>query len=37
VKTFRYRLRRIAELSDIHLTDPEERLAVHLELRLKDA
>jgi hypothetical protein len=36
VKTFRYRLRRIAELSDIRLADPEERLAVHLELRLRD-
>lgn len=37
VKTFRYRLRRIAELSGIRLDDPDERLAVHLELRLKDA
>jgi hypothetical protein len=37
VKTFRYRLRRIAELSDIRLADPDERLAVHLELRLRDA
>jgi hypothetical protein len=36
VKTFRYRLRRIAELSGIRLADPEERLAVHLELRLRD-
>lgn len=36
-KTFRYRLRRIAELFGLRLTDPDERLAVHLALRLSDA
>lgn len=32
--TFRYRLRRLVELSGIDLDDPDERLVVQLELRL---
>jgi sugar diacid utilization regulator len=32
--TFRYRLRRLVELSGLDLDDPDERLLVHLELRL---
>jgi DNA-binding PucR family transcriptional regulator len=32
--TFRYRLRRVVELFDIDLKDPEERLVLELQLRL---
>ena len=32
--TFRYRLRRVTEVSDIDLTDPEQRFAAMLELRV---
>lgn len=35
--TFRYRLRRAAELSGLDLADPEERLGVLLQLRLRRA
>jgi hypothetical protein len=34
-KSFRYRLRRVVELSGIDLADPEERLVAHLQLRSK--
>jgi hypothetical protein len=34
VNTFRYRLRRIAAVSGINLDDPDERLALELQLRL---
>jgi DNA-binding PucR family transcriptional regulator len=34
VNTFRYRLRRIAAVSGIDLDDPDERLALELQLRL---
>jgi sugar diacid utilization regulator len=34
-KTLRYRLRRIAEVAGLDLTDPDARLAAHLELRLR--
>lgn len=33
--TFRYRIRRVAEISGIDLDDPEERLAAELQLRLR--
>jgi len=33
--TFRYRLKRVAEIAGIDLTDPVERLAVELQLRLR--
>ncbi|MGI8867422.1 MAG: PucR family transcriptional regulator [Mycobacteriales bacterium] len=36
VNTFRYRLRRIAEVAQIDLTDPDARFALMLELRLLD-
>jgi DNA-binding PucR family transcriptional regulator len=32
--TFRYRLRRLVELFDLELTNPEERLVIELQLRL---
>ncbi len=32
--TFRYRLRRLSELADLDLDDPEQRLVVHLQLHL---
>lgn len=32
--TFRYRMRRLSELSKIDLSDPDERLAVEIQLRL---
>ncbi len=32
--TFRYRMRRLLELFDIDLTDPDERLVIELQLRL---
>ena len=32
--TFRYRLRRLAELFDVDLTDPDDRLVIELQLRL---
>ncbi|MGW0586077.1 helix-turn-helix domain-containing protein, partial [Streptomyces sp. NPDC002920] len=32
--TFRYRLRRVAEVGGIDLTDPEARFAAMLQLRL---
>ncbi|MGC5019475.1 PucR family transcriptional regulator [Micromonospora sp. DT47] len=32
--TFRYRLRRLSEVSGLDLADPDARLAVHLQLRL---
>lgn len=32
--TFRYRLRRLAEVSGIDLTDPEQRFAAMLQLRV---
>jgi DNA-binding PucR family transcriptional regulator len=32
--TFRYRLRRLAEVAGIDLDDPEDRFAVLLQLRL---
>ena len=32
--TFRYRIRRLVEFSDLQLDDPEERLVVELQLRL---
>ncbi|HEX8001444.1 MAG TPA: helix-turn-helix domain-containing protein [Mycobacteriales bacterium] len=35
VRTFRYRLRRIEELSGLRLDDPTGRLAAHLELRVR--
>jgi DNA-binding PucR family transcriptional regulator len=34
--TFRYRMRRLGELFDIRLRDPEERLVLELQLRLLD-
>jgi DNA-binding PucR family transcriptional regulator len=34
VNTFRYRLRRLAEVSGIDLTDPEQRFAAMLQLRV---
>ncbi|PZS31035.1 MAG: PucR family transcriptional regulator [Pseudonocardiales bacterium] len=36
VNTFRYRLRRIAEIAEIDLGDPDTRFALMLELRLLD-
>lgn len=36
VNTFRYRLRRIAEVAQLDLDDPETRFALMLELRLAD-
>jgi sugar diacid utilization regulator len=33
--TLRYRLRRLCEIADLDLTEPEERLAVELQLRLR--
>lgn len=35
--TFRYRLRRITELFDLDLTDPDERLVAELQLRFVEA
>lgn len=35
--TFRYRLRRLIELFDLHLGDPDERLILDLQLRLLEA
>jgi hypothetical protein len=32
--TFRYRLRRVAEVGDLELDDPDQRFAAMLELRL---
>src|SRR5262249_35879536 len=34
--TFRYRLRRLVELFDLDLDDPDERIVVELQLRLLD-
>jgi len=33
--TFRYRLRRVCELANLDLTDPDERLAIELQLRFR--
>jgi DNA-binding PucR family transcriptional regulator len=35
--TFRYRLRRITELFDLDLSDPDERLVAELQLRFVEA
>jgi DNA-binding PucR family transcriptional regulator len=35
--TFRYRMRRLAELFDLHLDDPDERVVLELQLRLLDS
>lgn len=35
--TFRYRLRRLSELTGLNLTDPDERLAAELQIRLRDS
>ncbi len=35
--TFRYRLRRLIELFDLNLSDPDERLVIELQLRLLEA
>ena len=32
--TFRYRMRRLSELFDVNLTDPDDRLVIELQLRL---
>ena len=32
--TFRYRLRRVAEVGELDLTDPDQRFAVMLQLRV---
>jgi DNA-binding PucR family transcriptional regulator len=32
--TFRYRLRRLVEMFDVDLEDPDTRLLLHLQLRL---
>lgn len=32
--TFRYRLRRVAEVGEINLTDPEQRFVAMLQLRV---
>jgi DNA-binding PucR family transcriptional regulator len=34
--TFRYRLRRLLELSELDLTDADERLVTHLQLTFLD-
>jgi DNA-binding PucR family transcriptional regulator len=36
VNTFRYRLRRVAEIAEVDLEDPQTRFALMLELRLLD-
>jgi DNA-binding PucR family transcriptional regulator len=35
--TYRYRLRRLTELAALHLDDPLERLAIHLQLHILPA
>jgi DNA-binding PucR family transcriptional regulator len=35
--TFRYRMRRLLEISGLDLDDPVERMVVHLQLRIRDS
>jgi DNA-binding PucR family transcriptional regulator len=35
--TFRYRMRRLLEISGLDLDDPVERMVVYLQLRIRDS